>query len=491
MDNKQEKTRVLLVGVNVNNDPDFESDLRELASLARACDMEVVGIETQNVAQVNTGVYVGKGKADEIKAVAHMLEADMVVFDNSLSPMQLRNLNEIMERPVIDRTNLILEIFSTRARTREAQIQVETARLQYELPRLAGLGQVLSRQGGGTGGGFANKGAGEKKLELDRRKIRHRISELKKELKEVEKNRATQRKRRLSQGIPLVSLVGYTNAGKSTLMNALIERYDETEQEAAMTMTDPGRKAETALIMNDPEGRAGVAGSLPPQTTGKETDGKPADQRDRQRGKERKSRKVFVEDMLFATLDTTVRKISLPDKKEFLLSDTVGFIHKLPHNLVESFRSTLEEVKYADLLLEVVDYSDENYEEQMAVTAQTLRELGAETIPCIHVFNKCDLVKREAPDRVPWDLPHKGHNCIYMAAGQQLGLEELVSMISEVIFGDYVECVMLIPYDRGGLVSYFNENASVLETEYLAEGTRIHMQCQLKDLQKYKQYVLL
>ena len=478
MENKQEKTRVLLVGVNVNSDPDFESGLIELASLAQACDMEVVGIETQNVAQVNTGVYVGKGKVEEIKAVAHMLEADMVIFDNSLSPMQLRNLNEIIERPVIDRTNLILEIFSTRARTREAQIQVETARLQYELPRLAGLGQVLSRQGGGTGGGFANKGAGEKKLELDRRKIRHRISELKKELKEVEKNRATQRKRRLSQGIPLVSLVGYTNAGKSTLMNALIERYDETEQEASMTVTDPRSSEESGMTMTDPEDR--VEAAMPA-----------AARKDRPEKKERKSRKVFVEDMLFATLDTTVRKISLPDRKEFLLSDTVGFINKLPHNLVESFRSTLEEVKYADLLLEVVDYSDENYEEQMAVTAETLRELGAETIPCIHVFNKCDLVKREAPDRVPWNLPHKGRNCIYMAAGQQVGLEELISMISEVIFGDYVECVMLIPYDQGGLVSYFNDNASILETEYLAEGTRIHMQCMLKDLQKYKQYVLI
>lgn len=455
MEKNQERTKVLLVGVNVNSDPDFESGLEELASLAEACDMEVVGVETQNVAQVNTGVYVGKGKVDEIKAVAHMLEADMVVFDNSLSPMQLRNLNEIIERPVIDRTNLILEIFSTRARTREAQIQVETARLQYELPRLAGLGQVLSRQGGGSGGGFANKGAGEKKLELDRRKIRHRISELKKELKEVEKNRATQRKRRLSQGIPLVSLVGYTNAGKSTLMNALIERYDLTEQVTGQAGTDLDQS------------QAGLE------------------------KKDRKSRKVFVEDMLFATLDTTVRKISLPDKKEFLLSDTVGFINKLPHNLVESFRSTLEEVKYADLLIEVVDYSDHKYEEQMAVTAETLRELGAETIPCIHVFNKCDLVEAREPDKVPWSLPHKGHNCIYMAAVRKVGLDQLTDMISEAVFGDYIDCTMLIPYDQGALVSYFNDNATVLETEYLAEGTRIHMQCLLKDLQKYKEYVLL
>ena len=220
----EERTKALLVGVNLNNDPEFETALKELESLAEACDMEVVGVETQNVSQFNTGVYVGTGRVEEIKAVVHMLEADVVIFDNMLSPMQLRNLKDIIERPVFDRTHLILQIFSSRARTREAQIQVETARLQYELPRLTGMGEILSRQGGGSGG-LSNKGAGEKKLELDKRKIRHRISELKKELREVEKNRETQRKRRLVQGIPQVALVGYTNAGKSTLLNAFIDIY--------------------------------------------------------------------------------------------------------------------------------------------------------------------------------------------------------------------------------------------------------------------------
>ena len=313
-----QKMKALLVGVNLGNDPDFENALKELESLAEACNMEVVGVETQNISQVNTGVYVGTGKVDEIKALAHMLEAEVVIFDNTLSPMQLRNLKDIIERPILDRTHLILQIFSSRAKTREAQIQVETARLQYELPRLTGMGEILSRQGGGSGG-LSNKGAGEKKLELDKRKIRHRISELKKEIKEVEKNRETQRKRRLSQGIPQVALVGYTNAGKSTLMNALIDKYEQNDE-----------------------------------------------------------KKVMAQDMLFATLDTTVRKIHLPDKKEFLLSDTVGFINKLPHNLVEAFHSTLEEVKYADVLLEVIDYSDENYQDHMRVTRETLRELGAE-----------------------------------------------------------------------------------------------------------------
>ena len=297
----EERTKALLVGVNLNNDPEFETALKELESLAEACNMEVVGVETQNVSQINTGVYVGTGRVEEIKAVAHMMGAEVIIFDNTLSPMQLRNLKDIIERPVFDRTHLILQIFSSRARTREAQIQVETARLQY---------------------------AGEKKLELDKRKIRHRISELKKELREVEKNRETQRKRRLVQGIPQVALVGYTNAGKSTLLNAFIDKYEENEEK-------------------------------------------------------KEDRKVMAKNMLFATLDTTVRKIHLPDKREFLLSDTVGFISKLPHNLVEAFHSTLEEVKFANLLLEVVDYSDEHYMDHMEVTRQTLKELGADEIPCI------------------------------------------------------------------------------------------------------------
>lgn len=418
-----EKIKALLVGVNLKDDPDFDTALKELKSLAEACNMEVVGVETQNVEQINTGVYVGTGKVEEIKAAAHMLDAEVVIFDNTLSPMQLRNLKDIIERPILDRTNLILQIFSSRAQTREAKIQVETAKLQYELPRLTGMGEILSRQGG-TSGGMSNRGAGETKLELDKRKIRHRISELKKELKVVEKNRKTQRKRRLIQGIPQVALVGYTNAGKSTLMNALLDKYEQKDE-----------------------------------------------------------KKVLAEDMLFATLDTTIRSIHLPDKKEFLLSDTVGFINKLPHNLVQAFHSTLEEVKYADLLLEVVDYSDENHKEQMQVTADTLREMGAEQIPCIHVYNKCDGIIEP--------LPQIKGNDIYMAAKKGIGLEELIEMISSHIYQDYVDCVMLIPYTEGALVSYFSENATIKDTEYLAEGTKITMNCLLKDLKKYKQYVVI
>ncbi len=434
-----EQSKALIVGVKVGQNPDFEQSLSELEALAKACDYEVAGVETQKVDHINTGVYVGKGKVEEIKALAHMLDVDVVIFDNSLSPMQLRNLNQIIDRAVMDRTNLILEIFSRRARTREAQIQVEMARLQYELPRLTGMGEMLSRQGGGSSGGLANKGAGEKKLELDRRKIRHRLSELRKECREIEQNRATQRKRRQRGGIPQVSLVGYTNAGKSTLMNALIDRFSSEEEPA----------------------------------------------------QENKRRKVYVEDMLFATLDTTVRKITLPDKREFLLSDTVGFVSNLPHDLVEAFHSTLEEITFADLLLIVIDYADPAWEDHLLVTRETLRRLHAEEIPCLYVYNKCDLAMKQEREQMPDALPKTGHRCIYMAAGRQIGLDELVSLIENEIYQDYMECSMLIPYTEGALTAYFNENAVVNRTEYLAEGTLLHMSCPLKDVQKYKKYIMM
>jgi len=252
--------KAFLVGVNINGDPDYERSMAELSELAKACHMEVVGKAEQNLPSVNQAFYVGTGKVDEIKAAASMLGADIVIFDNSLTPSQLRNLQNRLELTIMDRTNLILEIFSKRAKTKEAKMQVEIASLQYALPRLIGMGEVLSRQGGTSGGGMSNKGAGEKKLELDRRRINHRITELNRELKAVETERSTQRKQRQSSGIPLVSLVGYTNAGKSTLLNLMVDEYVKEE-----------------------------------------------------------SRKVMAKDMLFATLDTTVRKITPPGRQPFLL----------------------------------------------------------------------------------------------------------------------------------------------------------------------------
>lgn len=414
--------RAFLVGVNVNDDPDFERSMAELAELAKACQMEVVGKAVQNLPSVNQGFYVGTGKVEEIKAAASMLDADIIVFDNSLTPSQLRNLQDQLEMTIMDRTNLILEIFSKRARTKEAKMQVEIASLEYALPRLIGMGQVLSRQGG-TSGGMSNKGAGEKKLELDRRHINHRIVELNRELKQVDKERATQRKQRQSSGIPLVALVGYTNAGKSTLMNLMVDEYVKED-----------------------------------------------------------SRKVMAKDMLFATLDTTVRKITPQGRQPFLMSDTVGFISKLPHHLVKAFRSTLEEVKYADLILHVVDYSDEEYQEQMKVTKETLKDLGADHIPSITIYNKADKVVSE--------LPVVLEDKIYMSAKDKRGTEELVQMIYDKVFIDHVFCTMLIPYDKGNIVSYFQREGMTKSVSYEDNGTKVELQCPIKDYQKYEEYVI-
>ena len=415
-----ELEKALLVGVNLDDGTDFAHSMKELESLAEACNMEVVGNVVQNLPNINKGLYIGTGKVAEVKEEARRLEATVVIFDNALSPMQLRNLQQELEIEVIDRTALILDIFSSRAQTREAKMQVEIARLQYMLPRLVGLRTSLGRQGGGSG--LSNKGAGEKKIELDKRRIEHRMGELRKELETISQERQTQRKQRMQSGIPRVALVGYTNAGKSTLLNVMIEEY----------------------VGDD-------------------------------------SKKVLEKDMLFATLDTTVRKIMPKNHKPFLLSDTVGFIERLPHNLIKAFRSTLEEAKYADLLLEVIDFSDENYKEHMKVTEQTLIEVGAEGIPIIYVFNKADLVGIS--------IPATKEDRIFMSAKSKIGLEELIQLIEEVLFQDYIECDMLLPYSKGNVLAILKESADVKQIEYETEGTRIHLNCKEADYYKYEMYV--
>lgn len=416
-------TKVLLVGADIGVEQDFDHSMEELASLAEAAYKQVVGTVVQKMDGVNKAYYIGTGKVSEVKTMAVALEAEEVIFDDTLTPSQIRNLGDALDLPVLDRTNLILDIFALRAKTKEAKLQVETARLQYMLPRLIGMRDNLSRQGG-TGGSMSNKGAGETKLELDRRKIEHRISELKKELDEVTANRDTMRKRRDKSGIPQVALVGYTNAGKSTIMNKLVERYGENKEKT-----------------------------------------------------------VLEKDMLFATLDTNIRNIHTGDKKPFFLADTVGFIHKLPHGLVKAFRSTLDEVRYADLLVQVVDFSDEHYRQHMEVTAETLKELGAGDIPQIVVFNKSDRAQIE-------DIPKRMDNKLYMAAGKEIGLEELIALIKEIAYGDRQVLTFLIPYDKGGIVSALQENSTVLETEYLAEGVKLTADCGAKEADKYKEFIL-
>lgn len=413
-----QEVRVLLVGVDTGEECDFDRAMAELKSLAEAAGRQVAGIITQKLDAVNKALYIGTGKVNEVREFARECEAQEVVFDNALSPSQVRNLGRCLELPVFDRTNLILDIFALRAQTREAKLQVETARLQYMLPRLVGMHEALSRQGGASGS-MSNKGTGEKKLELDRRKIEHRISELKKELKAIAESRVTQRKRRNESRTPQVALVGYTNAGKSTIMNRMVEEY----------------------------------GDCPDKT-------------------------VLEKDMLFATLETSVRSIDTGDHKPFFLTDTVGFIHKLPHGLIQAFRSTLEEVRYADLLVQVVDFSDENYRKQMEVTAETLKELEAGDIPQITVYNKADKCRMAG-------LPCVKENQIYISAVQGIGISELAELIKKKIYESHVDCTFLIPYEEGAVASYFMENADVSEREYLEEGMRIHVNCYSQDAVKY------
>ena len=426
--------RVILTGVDMaergrreadGGNIDFERSMEELESLAEACFMEPVAVVTQKLESIIKGLYIGTGKVQEIRELAERLEADVIIFDNTLTPSQLTNLQKELGKPVMDRTHLILTIFESRARTREAKLQVETAKLQYMLPRLVGLHEALTRQGG-TSGSMSSRGAGETKLELDRRRIEHRLTELERELKEVAREREVQRKKRQSSRLPLVALVGYTNAGKSTIMNAMVDTYIKE-----------------------------------------------------------KDKKVLEKDMLFATLDTTVRRINTGNNRDFLLSDTVGFIHNLPHSLVKAFRSTLEEVHNADLLLQVVDCSDPHHSEQMETTRKTLLELQAGNIPMLTVYNKVDLCGEEIV------YPRKvGEDKLYICAKEKESLELLISAILDKVYEGYVEAELLIPYDKGNIVSYFRENAHIHSQEYVESGTKLAVRCHLADRDKYAAYCL-
>lgn len=419
MDKNIEKA--ILVAVNVNSQKYFIESLDELEELVKACDMHQIGTMIQNLEHINNSLYLGTGKVEEVKQKVIETNADLVIFNNELTPSQLRNLQKILNVPILDRTSLILQIFERRAKTKEAKLQVEVAKLKYMLPRLVGLHESLGRQGGASG--LSNKGSGEKKLELDRRKIEDKITELNKELKNIVNEREVQRKQRKKTEIPLVSLAGYTNAGKSTLLNAMVDIYQSDE-----------------------------------------------------------TKKVEEKDMLFATLETSVRNITLEDNKSFLLSDTVGFISELPHELIKAFRSTLEEIKQADLILHVIDYSDMNYEQHIQVTKDTLKELGADNIPVIYVYNKSDIVLNK--------IPVVEDDKIYMSAKNKVGINELLDLIKKQIFSNYVSTKFLIPYDKGNIVSYFNEAATVKSTEYLEKGTLLELECKESDYNKYKEYEL-
>ncbi|MBA2941285.1 GTPase HflX [Paenibacillus sp. CGMCC 1.16610] len=417
---EQQKVKAIIIGVHLWNRSDFAYSMEELSNLAEACHIEVVGELSQKVTRVNPSHYIGTGKIQELAALISDKDASVVICNDELTPSQIRNLESSLDCKVIDRTILILDIFGERAQTREAQLQVEVAQLHYMLPRLVGLRESLGRQGGGAG--LKNRGSGETKLELDRRKIEDRIAALQSELEKLVGRRQTQRKQRRKNEIPVICVVGYTNAGKSSLMNAMIEQYNPR-----------------------------------------------ADKQHKQ---------VFTKDMLFATLETSVRSITLPDRKTFLLTDTVGFVSQLPHHLIKAFRSTLEEVSEADLLIQVVDISNPDYEKHIQVTNDTLKELGADHIPMIFAYNKSDLTEHAYP-RVEKDL-------VYLSARQQSGMEELTQLIRDRIFQNYMACEILIPYEQGRLVAYFNEHAHIQSTNYEPDGTRLKLECRVSDYHQFR-----
>ena len=403
-----ESERAILVGME--NSEGYDT-LEELGELARTAGAVVLNKIYTRRRAIDNATYIGSGKAEELALMRSELEADLFIFDDELSAIQLRSLEEILGARVIDRTTLILDIFAARATSREGKLQVELAQMRYRLPRLLGQGQVLSRLGGGIG----TRGPGEKKLEIDRRRIRRRIYELETELAEIEKQRELRRESRKANRIPLVALVGYTNAGKSTLLNRLT------------------------------------------------------------------SSTVLAEDMLFATLDPVVRQVTLPGGTEALISDTVGFINKLPHDLVKAFRSTLEEVSSSDLILHVIDFSSPYHEKQMQVVDDVLASLNAADIPTVLVFNKIDRAEEPAPAASEHRL------CI--SAKHGTGIDALFGAIETALNSARQEIELTVPYSKYEAIAFIRERGMLLEEEHLDSGTRIRARLDAADIGQLKKII--
>jgi len=415
---EDKKERVLLAGVHTGKTGTLfdttQESMEELSELAKTANAEVVAIVIQNKADIEAGTYMGEGKLYEIKEMTEALEVDCVIFDDELSPVQIRNLAELLEVKVIDRTILILDIFAMRAKSGEGKLQVELAQQKYRLPRLRGLGAVLSR----TGGGIGTRGPGETKLESDRRHINRRISALEDEIREIKKHRELLRTRRKKDGTITACLVGYTNAGKSTLMNRLTESD------------------------------------------------------------------VLAENKLFATLDTTSRALTLPDNRKIILIDTVGFIRKLPHHLIEAFKSTLEETVEADLLIYVIDFANPQYEDHIKVVDDVLADIGASGKPTVAVYNKMDLTEN---DIFFGDFDAK----VGISAKTGNNIDRLIELISDIAPGKKREMSVLIPYSAGSLVNDLHMNQKILSEEYLPEGTKIVLLADSITYEKLKNYIII
>ncbi len=395
----------ILVGI------DNDESLDELAELARACNVKVVGKFFQKKSKIDPCYFIGTGKVIELARFKQIKKANLIIFDEELSGLQVKNLEEVTGCKVIDRTVLILEIFATRARTREAKIQVELAQLKYRSSRLLGFGTTMSR----TGGGVGTKGPGEKKLEIDKRRIRETIHDLKQELEKIRKTRVTQREKRDESGIPKISLVGYTNVGKSTLRNLLVSMY-------------------TA------------------DNTSKKED-------------------VFAENMLFATLDITTRAITLPDKRVASLTDTVGFVRKLPHDLVEAFKSTLEEVSFSDLIIHVVDISSDTVIEQIKAVENVLSELNALDKPTFLALNKCEMATPEQIANIKEKFSN--YQMIEISAKQNYNIDKFLDMTVSLLPQTTRKCTYLIPYTDTSMGAYLHRNAIIQSEDYEGEGVRI------------------
>ena len=419
---EREVQRAILVGFNNTSkieSIEIESSMDELEELAKTAGAEVLARIIQNKASIDAKYYIGKGKVEEIKQFSLDNDANVVIFNDELSGSQIRNLEEAIGIDVIDRTALILDIFAQRAQSKEGKLQVELAQLKYRLPRLTGLGNQLSRLGSGIG----TRGPGEKKLETDRRHILRRIDDIKEQLDDVKKNRETQRSQRIKSELPIVALVGYTNAGKSTLMNSLLN----------MSVSNDEKKY------------------------------------------------VYAEDKLFATLDVSLRKISLEDKFEFLLTDTVGFVSKLPHGLVNAFKATLEEVKYADLLLHIIDASNSDYKLQKETTKTVLKELGINDKKIVDVYNKIDKMN----DNINLSLDEKS---LCISAKQGTNLDKLLKLVRTELGVEAIKTNLIIQYDKGNILSQLHKDAIVISTEYAEQGIVCEVQIDKDIHYKYKEF---
>jgi len=410
--------KALIVGGFLQHTEHIPYLMEELKNLAEAANLQVMDQETQMLKSPNPRYFIGDGKVNELKTLISVHSIDILVFQNELSGSQIRNLEETLDTFVMDRTMLILDIFASRAKSKEAMTQVEIAQLEYLKPRLMQIKGQLNRQQGGIG----SRGPGEKKLELDRRKIDQDIQRLKKELIHTKQTRNLQRKKRVHSSLKKVALVGYTNAGKSTILNNVLKQTESNEEKL-----------------------------------------------------------VYEKDMLFATLDTSTRHIELDKQQPFLMTDTVGFVSNLPHNLVESFLSTLEEITFMDLLIHVIDASSPFLEEQLETTNKTLEEIGAQNIPVLYVYNKAD--KLDEP------IHMSSYPNIEISALDPIDIQALLEKIFTILYKEDEDVELLIPYEDGDVVSFLNDYTAIKDQKHLEEGTLIKAKLSPELLKKYRKYI--